>query len=280
MDYVARSGWGARPAKSKVLLATGNIEGIFVHHSVTPTGPDEAALVRNIQAFHMDTRGWNDIAYNWLVGQSGTIYEGRGWLVNGGHTEGWNFRSHAVCFIGNSDSDVPTPQAERALSTVIAESVKRFGGFVKPHSAVNQTGCPGKHLTAWVAGGGYRPAAPAPGVPSAPAPSEEDNSHMATRQIFQTRVPGTTGPNDLMAEVSIAAYGLAAVRTQTQPNSIFTPWFSLHSDEDPQPFPAVEVTAGTNADGRQEIVVYGKDGRGARKVRNLDGSWRAWAVEA
>lgn len=278
MDYVARSGWGARPPKSKVLLAPGNIEGIFGHHSVTPTGPNEAAIVKSIQDFHMNTRGWNDIAYSWLVGQSGTIYEGRGWLVNGGHTEGWNFRSHAVCFIGNSDTDVPTDAALRGISTVIRESLARFGGFVKPHSAVNQTGCPGRHLTEWIAAEGYLPPAPAPGVPSAPAPSEEDNPHMATRQLFQTG----TGDNylKLLAEVSIAAYGIVAVRTQTQPNSNFTPWFSLHSDDDPQPFPAVEVTAGTNADGRQEIVVYGKDGRGARKVRNLDGSWRKWAVEA
>jgi len=105
------------------------------------------------------------------------------------------------------------------------------------------------------------------------APTQKD-IYMAQHALFQT------GPDlKLMAEVGIVL-GVVGVRTQTEPNSNFTPWFSLHSDEDPQPFPAVEVTGGTNADGRQEIVAYGKDGQCARKVRNLDGTWRPWAVEA
>jgi N-acetylmuramoyl-L-alanine amidase len=150
VNYVSRAQWGARPPKSTKPIATS--EALFVHHTVTGTGPDEAAIVRQVQAFHMDTRKWQDIAYSWLVGQSGAIYEGRGWGIAGGHTEGWNSKSHAVCFIGNTDNDVPTPQALAAIEAVWAEHARRYAtNTLRTHRAVNQTGCPGAQLTAWVA---------------------------------------------------------------------------------------------------------------------------------
>jgi hypothetical protein len=170
MQYVSRSEWGARPPKSTKPIASS--QALFVHHSVTATGPDEAAIVRQVQAFHMDTRKWQDIAYSWLVGQSGRIYEGRGWGVAGGHTEGHNSTSHAVCFIGNSDNDVPTKAAFDAIASVHDEHARRYGTPVlRSHRDVNQTGCPGAHLAAWVA-------APTP------APSEEFTVDAEARKAF------------------------------------------------------------------------------------------------
>jgi hypothetical protein len=148
---VDRAQWGARQAKAiNPLYAS---EGIYLHHTVTGSGPDEAAIVRQVQSYHMDTQGWNDIAYSWLVGQSGRIYMGRGWGVTGGHTEGWNSRSHAVCFIGNSDNDFPSDAAKRSINEVIAEHQRRYGGWVRLHKDVNATGCPGRHVAEWVAAG-------------------------------------------------------------------------------------------------------------------------------
>ena len=37
--------------------------------------------------------GMDDIKYNFLIGQDGVIYEGRGWGVVGQHTDGDNFMS-------------------------------------------------------------------------------------------------------------------------------------------------------------------------------------------
>lgn len=111
-----------------------------------------------------------------------------------------------------------------------------------------------------------------------PEPLKE-TYHMATRDIFQH------GPNlGLMAEVSLTM-GVAGIRTQQAPNTRFVPEkpASLHSDADPQPFGAVEISGGVNADGRAEIVIWSKDGRCARKVAQnantaarLDGTWRRW----
>ena len=149
MIYVMRDDWGARAPTG--ITPIGASEGIFVHYTVTATGPDEAAICRSVQAFHMGTKGWQDIAYSWMVGQSGRIYEGRGWGVAGGHTEGWNSRSHAVCWIGGDEQ--PTPAALSAIAAVCAEHARRYGGWVKPHRAVSSTSCPGDILTGWVAAG-------------------------------------------------------------------------------------------------------------------------------
>ena len=51
-----------------------------VHHTVNSNSysPNQVdALVRGIQAYHMDTLGYCDIAYNFLISRTGQVYEGR-----------------------------------------------------------------------------------------------------------------------------------------------------------------------------------------------------------
>lgn len=57
--------------------------------------------MRQIQNFHMDTKGWSDFAYSFAVDEDGTIFEGRGPHVAGGHTRADNTTSHAIVFMGN-----------------------------------------------------------------------------------------------------------------------------------------------------------------------------------
>lgn len=273
-DVVSRSGWNARaPKVAPTRLAAS--EGILVHHlgdgvKRDPARTDYPALMRQTQNFHMDGRGWNDFAYGWAVG-GGKVYEGRGWGWIDGADTGRGRVMHSVLWLGDSYVNQP-PQADLdAIAQVVDEHDRRYGHHtIGGHRDVNATGCPGDGLYAWLTAG--RPTS----TPSTPAQSgaHRKDAYMARHQLFQTG-PGLS----LMAEVGIGAFGIVTVRAQTEANSNFTPWFSLHSDEDPQPFPAVEVTGGTNADGRQEIVAYAEDGRSARKVRNLDGTWRLWAPE-
>ena len=45
-----------------------------------------SAEVRKIQDFHMGPgRNWWDIGYNFLIGEDGRIYEGRGFDAQGAH---------------------------------------------------------------------------------------------------------------------------------------------------------------------------------------------------
>lgn len=125
-------------------------EGVYVHHTAGP----ENQTVKQIQNYHKHTKGWADIAYSFLVDNKGLIYVGRGWGVSGAHTAGYNSRSHAVCYIGNTEVKDAPAAAKRAINTVILEHNRRYGaGYVRPHRAVAQTSCPGKGLTAWINAG-------------------------------------------------------------------------------------------------------------------------------
>jgi N-acetylmuramoyl-L-alanine amidase len=52
----------------------------------------------------MDTNGWNDIGYNFVVGEDGNIYEGRGWSNQGAHAANWNSISIGIAIIGDFTS--------------------------------------------------------------------------------------------------------------------------------------------------------------------------------
>lgn len=53
------------------------------------------------QNYHMNQKKWNDIGYNFLVGEDGNVYEGRGWGQHGAHSVSYNSKSIGICLIGN-----------------------------------------------------------------------------------------------------------------------------------------------------------------------------------
>lgn len=64
------------------------VNKIVIHHTGDPiNGRSDEEMLRAIYAYHAITRGWGDIGYNYIVGQSGKIYEGRagGEAVVGAH---------------------------------------------------------------------------------------------------------------------------------------------------------------------------------------------------
>ncbi|XP_041362856.1 peptidoglycan-recognition protein SC2-like, partial [Gigantopelta aegis] len=92
---VSRSDWGAR-RPSAVTLMDVPVSRVIIHHSATSpcyTSNSCKARVKSIQNYHMDTKGWWDIGYNFLVGEDGLVYEGRGWDVEGAHARGHNSQS-------------------------------------------------------------------------------------------------------------------------------------------------------------------------------------------
>lgn len=132
-----------------------------------------AGKVRSIQAYHMDNKGWADIAYNFVVCPHGYVFEGRGWgkrsAANG--TNICNDVYHAVCYLGG-EGDPFTDQAKTGFNACRAEWARRYGRSpaVVPHSACLSTACPGNVIRQWIAsgmGGGVAPA-PAPVPPKPP----------------------------------------------------------------------------------------------------------------
>lgn len=150
--YVTRAGWGARSPSATINRASCSQRKAFITHY--SAGPPEQT-VRTIQNFHMDTNGWPDIGYNWLVDRNGTIYEGR--LYNfdaiGTHAANNNTRAVGCCFIGR-DGDV-TSAAKAAIRRIYDEACRRCNKQLQMlgHRDVNQTSCPGDNLWTWVHAG-------------------------------------------------------------------------------------------------------------------------------
>lgn len=155
MRITPRAEWGARSPKSRTTVSASSRRYFVVHHS----GKSVHQTVRAIQNWCMDEpphgRGFSDIDYNFLVrGDSGEIYEGRGWDVVGAHTVGFNTNGVGVCIIG---TDQASDAAKASVRWLYAEYNKRCHRTlsIKGHRDLATTGtdCPGNHVYAWVHAG-------------------------------------------------------------------------------------------------------------------------------
>jgi len=86
-----------------------NVKFLVVHHTAgSNTSSDWAAVVRSIWNFHVNTRGWADIGYNFLLDRSGKIYDGRADDTKGAHFSGHNSETSGMALLGTFLTVVPT----------------------------------------------------------------------------------------------------------------------------------------------------------------------------
>ncbi len=126
-EYVTRSEWGCpdgqEPSGS---VSTTDVTHQIVHHSAgTNSSSDWPAVVRSIWDYHVNSNGWSDIGYNWLVDPNGVIYQGRGWIdgndeVVGAHFCGTNSNTMGVCLLGNFEKTSPSSDALDNLEELLA----------------------------------------------------------------------------------------------------------------------------------------------------------------
>jgi hypothetical protein len=132
-----RSGWGADESiVEDPPEYTGAVHVVFVHHTASGNGydcGDSASIVRGIERFHVKSKGWNDIGYNFLVDRCGRIFEGRAGGVHrsvlGAHTLGFNANASAVAVIGDYRS-AAIPAAARASVAQLA--AYKLGAWSNP----------------------------------------------------------------------------------------------------------------------------------------------------
>ena len=105
-----------------------------VHHTVNSN--DYAAssvpsLLRGIQNHHMDTRGWDDIAYNFIVDRFGRIWHAREGdpyqPITGGHTLGFNAESVGVAVLGTYTSATAPQAVVDAIGVLLGWKLGRAG---------------------------------------------------------------------------------------------------------------------------------------------------------
>ncbi|XP_051062953.1 peptidoglycan recognition protein 1 [Phodopus roborovskii] len=150
---VPRSEWKARPAECSQRLQH-PIRYVIISHTAgstcdSPTTCEQQA--RNVQHYHMSSLGWCDVGYNFLIGEDGHVYEGRGWNIKGDHTgPTWNPISIGITFMGNYMERVPPKRAFRAalnlLECGVARGFLRSNYEVKGHRDVQNTLSPGDQL--------------------------------------------------------------------------------------------------------------------------------------
>lgn len=163
MKLVTRSAWGAKPARCFEPVPT--IDALVVHYSAS--GADEqanhancAGRVRGIQSYHQNTKGWCDVAYNFLFCKHGYIYEGRGWSRKSGATGDDNSHTVAVCFLGDDTAgrDDVTHAGREALGGWLRAASKHYDGrqAVRGHRDYMATACPGNELQSWIRTGDWK----------------------------------------------------------------------------------------------------------------------------
>ena len=157
MKFVTRAEWRARPPRHRTIINTPTPK-LYLHHSAGAIMPGDNSVtladlnrIRSIQNYHMDSRGWSDIAYSFLTDSDGFVFEGRGVGIAGGHTAGQNTVSHAVCVMGHYDIQRPTPLLRAGIIEVVLYGyLKKWwpmtitGGHRDAPGA--STSCPGDHL--------------------------------------------------------------------------------------------------------------------------------------
>lgn len=160
--FVPRSEWGARP---RVPGASNNLVAhpeITIHYEgegwVWPWAHSTCDdKVRAMQAYHMDKRGWSDIAYTELACPHNYVFEGRGYnhqsSANG--YESANEQSHALQAMWGSKAGTTVPDdLKRALLWGIDYLVDHGAErVIKGHRDWKQTDCPGDELYAWIQAG-------------------------------------------------------------------------------------------------------------------------------
>ncbi|MFL6157939.1 MAG: N-acetylmuramoyl-L-alanine amidase [Marmoricola sp.] len=130
------------------------VQTLVVHHTAGSNSPtqDYAATVRAIYSFHVQSNGWSDIGYQYLIDGTGKVYEGRSaghvsrsctnaggtgsdfghqsgtdHVVTGAHVAGWNSGNLGIALMGCYDptsacsgTTTPPTAAKESLTSLLA----------------------------------------------------------------------------------------------------------------------------------------------------------------
>jgi hypothetical protein len=161
-----RRQWNARSPKCGAEVLKRHPDHIVVHHTSTPNSTDPSLahayqLSRQIQRFHMNVRGWNDIGEQLTISRGGHVMEGRNGSLKAilahRNVMGAQTQSHNDHTLGieNEGNYMKSPVPDRlwdALRDVCVWLCRTYD--LDPYKAIvghrdfNRTECPGDVLYA------------------------------------------------------------------------------------------------------------------------------------
>lgn len=178
-SYVSRAEWCGGSASCGAVLSPYNVTyttptHTLIHHGASPQSyVNGASVVQSYWNYHVNTLGWVDIGYNYLVDHQGNIYQGRhnpslpSLDVWGAHAGASNSGSVGICFLGDLDALPATIVQLNALTSFLgwwyddrgfnplssaSLVTQSYGTQVLPrisaHRDVTPTACPSDNLYA------------------------------------------------------------------------------------------------------------------------------------
>ena len=127
-----------------------SVQVVTIHHTAgsNSLSQDYSATLRAIMSYHINSNGWNDVAYNYLIDGYGVVYEGRysgqtstscltgggdgsdfahrpddDYLVTGGHVMNMNSANLGIALMGCFQSGDPTCTGSTAVPTAAVGSL-------------------------------------------------------------------------------------------------------------------------------------------------------------
>ena len=221
-----RSSWAIdRPPKG--LLQSEDVRFLIVHHSASRNGhtsADAPAILRSFYDYHTGPeKGWNDIAYNFLIDSGGGIWEGRAGSLDGpvaGDATGGNQGfAQLACVIGDYNKAEPSSASLSSLVSLLAWLADRDAIATVPgsevtftsrgsnkwpagssvttptitgHRTMSQTTCPGTNLNSYVTGALMADVTAFRGGQTAPPLTPPTTTGTPTTTSSTTTVPPTT----------------------------------------------------------------------------------------
>jgi hypothetical protein len=196
-EWITRAQIGLRPRNGGgVALKVANVDGYALHwpgmaKPIDATGDAGfrrvCSALRGWQAYHMDTRGWSDIAYQAAVDQAGRKYSLRGLNIQSGANgdQDVNVRFGAILLV-LAPGEKPSAAMIATAKEVAGEFCRRFTGArkkpyghqdVRPRNSSGEktTDCPGPAAEAAINAGTF--------TPGTTTPTEDTLSQAEVQQI-------------------------------------------------------------------------------------------------
>lgn len=164
----SRAQWGANESWVRETPKRGEVRAGFVHHTVSSNGYSREAvpgIIQSIYKYHVKSRGWSDIGYNFLVDRFGRVWEGRrggvAQPIIGAHTQGYNEQAFAISAIGGYHQVRPSVSMIDGIAKLMAWKLSLHGRWadqanvmlkgkyfhaINGHRDAGSTACPGAYL--------------------------------------------------------------------------------------------------------------------------------------
>ena len=215
--YITRAQWGARPPDGATALVPSDVLNIAFHWPGSAKAIDAGgdagfaricSALRGWQDYHMDVRGWSDIAYQTAIDQAGRAYTLRGINIKSAANGGTYVNLHyGAILLVLGPGEEPSPAMLATARAVMADYRRRYSaipnrptwhGAIRPGGTADapSTDCPGPSAIAAIKAGLIdEDYATAPTTPPPPKDDEMTIEEFAdyVGRLMNPAVNGTLG---------------------------------------------------------------------------------------